>query len=623
MAGTRGYPKNVVELHDYASIPTIDVEYARDDTPIVAVTFTADKGPEDWTMIRSFGVYTALYGGTSFEKHGQSQLIAAEVLRAGGYVFGKRMVSSNATLANTTIRAKVVTTDDVHYIYTYAISAANAYSSKIAEEIGFDNYDYEDFDATDFPLFTIYNSGRGASDTYFRITPEYNYSKASSSIRYSIEVIEDNSIIDSIVFSLNPELVVNNVPQAMERKINGSGNIRCKFYEKGFYGLVRLLATTATLNGSPVEAVDMVNYDVINGLSKNGTALGNVVAYNDSGSVEDNAAWVANRPTDINGTVIYLGTAAGIPLLNGSYGDSGAFPIDNKAEYTKLLLGAWGKNQDSEQFDPIIYDLDAVRIAAVFDGNYPLAVKNAINDVADWRGDFCYFADVGTENTTTIDNILNIAEQINSSRYNAIYANYGDIIDPFSKKQITVTLPLLLARRFIAYCRNTAGYPFAGIANGFSFDEFIDGTINFLPVVIPGVDQKQQLADACVNYVNYYDGLPVLDTLYVNYPEYTQLSFLHNILNIQRVIRAIRAECPRIRFKNIGSSDTQTNANGLDDYLDAVNSVISKYQSGFKSLTMQYMADEKYELNKIFYAVLTVQFFDFFQEELFKIYAVN
>ena len=613
----RSYPKTVFELYDYTSIPTIPVDYVYDDTPVLMMTFTADKGPEEWRTLKSFKEFNETYGGISFDKHGQSHLIVAEFLRSGGYVLCKRLVSNNATLANVTVHARVVVVDDINYVYIYATSEANCYTRKDAEDAGYGNYDYTDEDATDFPLFTITTNGRFLSNIVFRVAPEYQYSRSSSCIRYSFEIMEDNEILKTVICSMNPEYMIENVQQSIESKINTNTEIlRCELHEKGFYGFARLLAKTAQIDGSSVEITDLINYDLLNGLDKRGQALGNIVAFQPSGSEEDNAEWVANRPDDINGVLVNLQYADGIPILGGSYGDLGAIPIENTNEYTKLLLGAWGKNQDSEQFDPVIYDLDAIKPACVFDSAYPVSVKNAIIDVADWRGDLMFFADLGNTGLTTLTEILDAADQLNKSRYCAMYGIYADIYDTYSKKQITVTLPYLLSTRFVAHVKAGIGRPFAGIVNNFTFSEIIDNTINFLPIVIPNLDQKQQLANACINYVNYYDGVPVLETLYVNYPEYTQLSFLHNILNIQKVIRAVRSECPRIRYSFLDSDR-------LQEYMDDVNTVIRRYQSSFKSIEMQYMNDERYELNKIFYATITVSFFDFVQEEYFKIYAIN
>ena len=43
----------------------------------------------------------------------------------------------------------------------------------------------------------------------------------------------------------------------------------------------------------------------------------------------------------------------------------------------------------------------------------------------------------------------------------------------------------------------------------------------------------------------------------------------------------------------------------------------------FKSISIKYMADEYYESNNIFYAVLNVQFRNFIQEEYFRIIAIS
>ena len=54
-----------------------------------------------------------------------------------------------------------------------------------------------------------------------------------------------------------------------------------------------------------------------------------------------------------------------------------------------------------------------------------------------------------------------------------------------------------------------------------------------------------------------------------------------------------------------------------------MSTIIREYSTNFKSITCEYMADEAYEQNNIFYAVLKVQFKNFIQEEYFKIIAIS
>ena len=61
----------------------------------------------------------------------------------------------------------------------------------------------------------------------------------------------------------------------------------------------------------------------------------------------------------------------------------------------------------------------------------------------------------------------------------------------------------------------------------------------------------------------------------------------------------------------------------LEEYLSDVNSLLAQYKTNFKSISMTYMADEAYESNNIFYAVLKVSFFNFVNEEYFKVIAID
>ena len=527
------------------------------------------------------------------------------------------MVSSDATLANVTIKARVVDVDGKAYVYIYTSSAVNASNMQDASNSGYGEYDYEDKDATDFPLFTIAAVGRGLSNIYFRIVPEYSSSKSSSVIKYSFEVWENSELLESILFTMNPEVIVDDVSQSIQAKVNDNSNqVRCKLFEDGVYGLVRALSRVGTVNGTAINTSTMVNMDFINGYDRRGTvALGNIVTAAVAAGDEDLLTdYLANQPGDI--TVAYnLADVAGIPLVNGSYGTMGSAPILNTAEYENLMLGAWGKNTDSEQFDPVIYDLDAYKPDAIFDCAFPISVKNAIIDVADFRGDVVFLADLGKTHKD-LNSIITASLDINTSRYCALYHNFFNIIDPYTKKDITVTMPFLLAKRLVTHVSNGIGRPFAGLANNIYFPEILKGTVNFLPVEVPGEDQKQKLADASINYISYYDGTPVMETMYTNNDEYTQLSYLHNILAVQEVIKAIRSRCPRTRYTFLDGED-------LEEYLTDAEAVVKQYATNFRSISIQYMADEKYEANNIFYATIVVQFRNFIQEEYFKIIAIS
>ena len=94
----------------------------------------------------------------------------------------------------------------------------------------------------------------------------------------------------------------------------------------------------------------------------------------------------------------------------------------------------------NNNFDPVIYDLDRYKVDAIFDCAYPMVVKNAIIDMVDFRGDMVFLADLGV-GLSNLDSVLETADQITKSKYVAIYHNSFNIIDDFTKKEITVTMP--------------------------------------------------------------------------------------------------------------------------------------------------------------------------------------
>ena len=617
----KGYPKSRFEVVNQTHIQNIEATSVSNPTALYMQLYTSNKGTEDWEIISGFEGFTDTKGGMSFRRHGQAQLTVAQALKSGAYVLGKRLVSEDATLANTTIMARLVKVDDVTYVYFYTKSAQGCATFEDACDAGYGDFDPEMEEVTDIPLFTVAPMGRGESLLFFRLNPINVASRkknSSSYMKYSFEVMENNETIESITITMNPEIIIDNVSQAFNPKIrSNSKQVRVKSYEDGVYKLIAMLAKTAVnADGDKITPAELINMDFINGYDRSGSvAMGGVVTIAHNNGSED-SEWFANKPSDPNITVIYdLADPVGIPLTNGSYGAMGTDPTNNPAEIEKLMLAALGKDTESTLFNSIIYDLDAYKIDAIFDCNWPISVKNAIIDLVDFRGDMVFLADLGT-NVNNLELIKDQASKINSSNYVSLYHNYFKIIDPFTKKEITVTMPYLLIDKLTNHVSKGVGRPFAGIANNIYFNNIIDGTVNFYPVEIPGINQKQELVDINVNYLSMYDGIPVMETMYVNDSEYTQLSYLHNIMAVQEIIKNIRTRCPRTRY-------TFLDGNDLETYIADVQSIVKEYSTNFKSISCEYMADEAYEQNNIFYAVLKVQFKNFIQEEYFKIIAIS
>lgn len=650
---TKGYPRTRFEIIDQTNVQEIPQSAVSSPIPMPMAVYTSDKGPEEWRLLFNLNQLTSQTGPMSFVKHGQAQLTVAEELRAGAVVLCKRMVSNDAKLANVTVRARVVVVENVSYVYFYTITSESTTFEEACEN-GQDTEAITDYAETveaesekypcDVALFTVTPMGRGASGLYFRIVPEYTNSRSSTYLRYTFEVWENQELVESIVFTMNPDIIIDGISQAMNPKIKAnSTQVRIQLYEDNLYTFLNTIVKTAnkgmkgpgiTPEMNKYSLSELVNVDFLNGYDRRGTSMiGGVVMALDSkhAGQEDPSGdlWYDNTPEFLKDKLIKFTDTIGTHLDGGTNGKMGSAPIQNPEEYKDMLLEVFGaKTEPSEAggveitklFDPVIYDVDAYKIDFICDANFDPEVKKAIINMVEFRGDMAFLMDLGTK----VNSVATIKEYLADngfstdvfSRYTAMYHNYCKIYDPYTSKQITVTMPYLLARRMINHISGGVGRPFAGILHNVTFPEIIENSINFLPVEVPGVDQKQMLVDMNVNYLMYYDSVPVMETMYTNVTEYTQLSYLHNIMAIQEVIKAIRTQCPKTRYTFMDGKD-------LQNYIDDATRIINQYSTNFKSISITYMGDERYESNNIFYATIVVQFKNFIQEEYFRVIAIS
>ena len=625
----KGYPKFRAVIEDQSMIRELEV--IKNDGPkaLFMVPYTSDKGREGWRTINKFEDLTKVIGPISFVRHGQGLLTLAEILRNGGSVLCNRMVSSDATLANVTVRARVIKADNVSNVYIYTKSEENAKDFESVREAALKHVELndgvpgssgtDDADNIDVALFSVAAAGRGESSLTFKIVPEYNLSRTNFEYAlYSFEVYDGVNLLDNISFTMNPNVIVNGISQAMNPKLKTSEQIQVKFYDDEVYKLVETLGVTALSGGAKVDTTALLNYDFLYGYNNKGKAT--ISGINYIGEAKDDVdtnpnGWTAKKPTDLTDKAINLSAGFGVKLEGGSYGTMGSAPIDKPDEYKKLLLDVFGKTTGA-LYDPVIYDGDAYKLDFIVDCNWPDDVKKQVINVVDARGDCDYFADMGTK-FNTVDAMLGYFTNIPYSISTSWYHNFFKVYDPYTRREITVTMPYLLATKLCnLYAAGATTTPLAGVSNGMSFPEIIEGTINFVPHTVPGLDQKQMLVDRNINYLNLYDGVPVLDAEFTNNETFSQLSFVNNVVGIHEVIKALRTTCPRTRFTLVSGGDLQI-------YLDACQNVIEKYKNKYELLEIKYMADEKYEVNKVFYATLVVKCKEFFQEEYFKVIAIN
>lgn len=600
------------------------------DRPRFMVASSADKGPEEWKM-KIFGDdFFAYYGeAPSFLKHGQPLIQAANIINAGGYVTFKRVVAQDATLANIGVVAEVkklakqkvndsglplyidyksgkLTTDagpnnqntpelENYVKITYKIKsiASDGNDTKKFANLFYDGFHHTKEVGNDdqYALFLIADNGRGASNKSFRIYPDTTNSKPLSYVRYFIDVIENGETLETIAFTMDPDIIEKDKNVSMYNAIKiKSKQIRCEFFDDEYAAFANNVSYLTGETSDP----KFKYADVLFGTDLNGKAYENI-------TVDTTTSGAAN-----------LSTVFGINLVNGSNGNFGDRPVETKEWEMQLVKAFDGSYDDS------IYDLDNNRIDAIFDANYPDTVKRAIEELVNFREDCVYFRDMGL-GLKSLEEIKLKNFDNTKSRYCATYINDYNIYDPYTRKEINVTICYDLVRLFVKHFIDGRTRPFCGQKYGVVIpsDNFVEGSLNFFPKHTPRVDQFKELDDMRVNYVTYYNGdILTLNSEYTSQTEYTQLSWINNVLAVQEIIKAIRELCPKIRYSFLDGDD-------LTKYKKDVNDlIITKYAGLFSEFSIEYVSNDLYASNKIIYACLYVKFRNFVQTEIFKIIAL-
>lgn len=631
------YPGVIVEYNDQSDIPvTLPVTEVRNQ-PLFAAIFTADKGPEKWTRVSGEEFFN-LYGNTiSYARHGQPLLQAAMTINAGAELLCKRLVANDATLANLGIvvkledvTAQVQATDDQgNLLYTDAegnetteaaaedgtpntalytnetevVGKSIIYSVKSATAANTVAKAKEEITATlgegEMLLYVIADNGRGESKKRVKITPNYKLSKSLSYTLYTLAVIEGSSEIESMTFSVNPDLIVAGENISLPSMINThSTQLTCVAVDENIEALAKAISEAR----GAIDDDNIYQDDILFGYTNRGVAIPGV-------TLDENGK-------DLKNTYGQL-------LDGGVNGTLGAYPFSEdaavRAEYTKQAVSAL-----SGDFDTVIFNVDQYMISAFVDANYPDDVKAAIADLARFREDFVYFRDMGLGKTD-----LSLVEECNNkydpdtdkNMFCATYCQSYDIIDPYTKKQVPVTIGYDLAQKLVAHCNNGCILPTAGMKYNMTIDNAIYGTLSFAPTICPEENgfegnQKEKLEDMHINYASYINNQLVIESLYTSQERNSQWSYINNVMGIQEVVKAIRTRCPAIRYTFIDGED-------LERYKADVEEVIAPFQSNFKQLSLEFVSDATYSANKIFYAALKVVYNDFVQTEWFKVTALS
>lgn len=590
--------------------------------PLFLTAFTSDRGPVGLRRVSGEDFYK-LYGQyCDFTKHGQPLLQAARIINAGGELLCSRVTAPDATLANLIITAtvtsaskqKVNTAGELLYEdaatgqeTTDAVASDGSANAAINVNTAVIKYDavtmndvrsYADIekqlaslivedDSTmtyTYPLFAVVDNGVGVSTKRFRFSTNYQLSKSVGfAVHQFIYCGTQDFDYEYVNFSTVSGRIYND--QSMSLDMTSKSMYQIVGYDYAD-GATRLFNKIASITG--IDLSEVQTYDILLAKDIKGKALSTI---------------------EIDSTGYDLSAEIGFALESGSNGSFGDAPI-NASEYEAELVKVFDGTLTDD-----IYDLDRFQIDACIDANFPKSVKIKISELAKFRKDFFFFADlcIGADSFELVDNAL---YGLVKDKFTAYYFQSGTIIDPFSKRYIDVTITYAMADKLVDHFINRPSCPFCGIMYNFVFTEFIEGTMNWLPKVIPSVNQKQQLQELNVNYASIINGSLTMETEYTSQETYSQLSFINNVTIIQKVVKDVRYNCPSYRYSFATIDD-------VSGYKENVDKILKRYKDKFKTLETVFVQDDLMKANKIFEISLKVTHKDFYQCEIFNIYVLS
>ena len=499
------------------------------------------------------------------------------------------------------------TSGAVEGAWYFTVSSTNYF---VAEKDENNNVQLEDISNEHwFPLMAVTENGRGVSTKSYDVLENSRLSKNLSFAVYDIEVHEGLDVIETIHFSMDPSAISGTTSMSLNEQARGAIQFDAYQDSAQYDNMIQLI-----MDNTGKTKAEIVAEDFVFARTRAGQTNLNWLGYMDgsTGNVEHIIKTDTNSETNIN-----LNEYTALGMIGGSNGSFGSRPI-NAATYASAMNAVFSIDSATNvEMYPEIYNLDEHKIMAIVDANYPDTVKASLSEFVAIREDCMFLRDMGTNGLNTATAITNAASLVtNKSKFTALYCQYYDIKDPYTYKQITVSIGYSLVRLLINQYNNGINLPLAGQKYNVTIPEAIYGTLNFAPLNLPSGNQKEAFDDARLNYASYFGDLLVLETEYTTYEKFSQFSYLNNILGIQEAIRAVRTRCPLIRYSFISGGD-------FDAYQADVNAVLSNYTNNFVSLELEYLGDDTYVANKIFYAAIKVRFKDFVQTEWFKVIALG
>lgn len=514
-------------------------------------------------------------------------------------------------------------------------------------------YDYAHLDVFDNPVVTVNaycdSDNMSSLDTNSKVKYYYyNYSRQQKKIVERLEMGSNGYCLSRVAASAGSKIVPFIV---LDTTDNNDYLVKADTMKS-------IMTITGQKNGTLITDVNG-NITTALAVSENGitvnVALVKATKYT-NGVADDGEYWITDNANTLHKTNVIEYTSSVPSGFTGyMYAEEAG---SRKCESVKVVIPYTQEILYQEQyrrffngdFDRDIFNLDIYFPNALFDANYADSVKMAIQRLVAYRGDFMCYMDMGVGKVNSYkdcyDKIPSMTgglgldadseDKYIRDMHIAVTCLSYKIRNPYDNKVIAVSATYGLSMLYINHFRNDVSKVFAGISNGITINNIIEGSVSYVPKIYPTSDmnsitningvypsddesiinEKQLMCDLKVNYGCYYDGKFSIETEYTLNPSESDFSYWNNVALVCIMMQSIRKACPTARYQFVTSDD-------LDVYKTAVETAMKPWKNRFANLKFKYVQDDNAIENKIFYAAIEVVFRPFAQAEIFQISALN
>jgi hypothetical protein len=382
-----------------------------------------------------------------------------------------------------------------------------------------------------YPLFAICDKGAGklGNSTFFRINRNTINDNDTNYANYNIETIENISgatVVDkSVNVALYPEALNAYNENEFIADIVANKFLKINLYFDEVHYTELCTALQSCIDGSPnLESIDpLFATDHIDGTTYEYITI-------------DNSSVVLNG---VNGLAL-------------ASGDDGAFAIGSATRDT-AISGQLVKAYTGE-LDPAIFKSKRFPANIMMDANFDSQTKLAMITCKSKRGsDIQVILDAGIITTVTAANTWRTTSVTFSDYEVKFYPQHVVVVDPYSGKDIKVTLTYLLARAIPSH--DSAYGIHVPLAEKYCvLYGYKKGTLLPVPAT---EDEKEELYTSQLNYCEESNGSILINTELTAQKKNSDLSKGNNVRVLLEMKKVLRDLIPTWRYDFMSEADLQ------------------------------------------------------------------